>query len=378
MRSERFTARDHSVRFSPELVVGKGGIMPGTPTRPSRSNHLDEDAPRIALIGCGAIANEYYLPALTKYPAVLEQLILVDRNQDQAKKMAAKFNVNTWVVDYKQVLGEVDGAIIAVPTHLHYPIGMEFLCHGVPVLCEKPLAESGDRALELVEQACRYQVPLAVNYLQRLIPSFATVKEMLDRRALGAPQSIHYGVAEDFRWPTVSGFYFNSPLSSRGVLRDRGAHAIDHICWWLGGKPRLIACHHDAFGGSEAVACVKFEHGDCKGTVRLSWLAAGRSTFEVVCERGTVQGNVYDYLDLWVTTGKGRKQHIKCKSAERSKTDIARRVVGNFVDVVRRKAEPLVAGANVLDSIEFIDECYAAAVPFKMPWYEIVEAPSVA
>lgn len=349
--------------------------MPGTPKRPFESVLPVESAPRIAMIGCGAIADEYYLPALSRYPSVLEKLVLIDRNEVQAQKLATKFKVRTWLTDYRQVLGEVDGAIVAAPTHLHHPICIEFLCRGVSVLCEKPLVESGAKAREVVELARRHGASLAVNYLQRLIPSFAKVKEMLSNRTLGEPLSIRYSVCEEFKWPTVSGFYFNSPVTSRGVLRDRGAHAIDHICWWLGGKPKLIASWNDSFGGSEAVAQVRFERGRCMGQVRLSWLATFPSSFEIICEGGTVAGDVYDYLSLVEYTETGRKRRIILQSKERTKLDIASKFINNFIDVIRGRAEPLVAGSEVIDSIEFIDECYAAASPFEMPWYDNLEVP---
>lgn len=339
---------------------------------------LAERSPRIALIGCGAIAIEYYLPALLRHPSVLERLILVDRNEAQAQKLAAKLNVRSWVADYRQVLDDVDGVIVAVPTHLHHPIALEFLSRGVPVFCEKPLAESGDKARELVEQARRVGTVLAVNYMQRLIPSFAKVKEMLASDTLGEPLSICYSVGEEFKWPTVSGFYFNSPVTSRGVLRDRGAHAIDHICWWLGGKPRLIGSRNDSFGGSEAVAQVQFERGRCTGRLTLSWLATFPSTFKVTCEKGTVAGDVYDYSNIVLRTETGRNRRMTLQSKERTKIDIACKFLTNFIEVIQNGAEPLVAASQVLDSIEFIDECYAAVSRFEMPWYTTLEVPSVA
>lgn len=329
-----------------------------------------EGVPRIALIGCGAIAQEYYLPALSKNPSLKANLVLVDRDASQAQKLAAQFGIKSWFPDYRQVLGEVDGVIIAVPTHLHHPISLEFLGRGVPVLCEKPLAESGDRASELVEQADRHGARLAVNYLQRLIPSFAKVKEIFASGALGEPISIYYSVSEEFRWPTVSGFYFNSPTIARGVLRDRGAHVVDHVCWWLGEKPTLLSSQNDSFGGSEAVARVQFRHHNCTGEIRLCWLVTAPSKFRIVCEKGAIEGDVYDYQNIVLVNATGQKQKINLQSKEKTKADIANRIVINFVDVICKGVKPLVAGRDVLNSIEFIDECYAAVRPFDMPWYE--------
>jgi predicted dehydrogenase len=282
-------------------------------------------------------------------------------------------NVKLCFTDYRQAQDKVDGVIIAAPTQFHYPISMEFLSHGVHVLCEKPLAESADRAREMVEQARKSGAVLSVNYLQRLIPSFAKVKELLAEKILGEPLSIKYFVGEEFKWPTVSGFYFNSATSSRGILRDRGAHVFDHICWWLGGKPALLSSQNDSYGGSEAVARIRFRHGRCTGEVKLSWLSSFPCKFIVSCERGTIEGNVYDYRSIVLQTESGRRQGLSLNSNNKTKADIAYDMVTNFIDVVRKGEKPLVSGGDVLDSIEFIDECYATASRFDMPWYETTE-----
>ncbi len=339
-----------------------------------RHENTSHSAPSIALIGCGAIAETYYLPALARHPDVLRRLILVDCDEGRAQRLAARFNVQTFQTDYRPTINRVDGAIIAVPTHLHYPISMEFLSQGVPVLCEKPLAESAEKARALNDCADSSSTSLAVNYLQRLIPTFAMVKEWLVEGAWGQPLSIEYFVSEEFKWPTASGFYFNAPVSSRGVLRDRGAHVMDHICWWLGGKPRLVSSQNDAFGGSEAVAHVQFEHKQCAGRVHLSWLATLPSRFNVGCEDATIQGDVYDYQSLVVKTRDGHRQRVNLKSKAKTKVDIADEVVTNFVNVIAKGEPPLVSGSDVLDSIQFIDECYAAATRLTTPWYAIAEA----
>jgi predicted dehydrogenase len=339
----------------------------------SKPTNSAGNSPRIALIGCGAIAEEYYLPALARHPSVLENLTLVDRDAARTQKLAKELNAKTCRTHYQQVQEEVDGVIIAVPPHLHYPISMDFLSRGVHVLCEKPLAESAEKAREMVEQAHKTGALLSVNYFQRIIPSFARIKELITEKIFGELLSIRYFVGEEFKWPTVSGFYFNSATSSRGVLRDRGAHVIDHICWWLGGKPRLVSSKNDSFGGSEAVAYVQFERGNCVGEVKLSWLGSFPSRFTVRCEGGTIEGDVYDYRNIVFKTRSGRIERVSLKSSDKTKADIAHRVVTNFIDVVSRGEKPLVSGNDVLDSIEFIDECYAAATRFDMPWYEILE-----
>jgi predicted dehydrogenase len=338
---------------------------------PKKTVTLIGSSPRIALIGCGAIAEAYYLPALSKELYSLETLTLVDQDMERAQKLAATFGVKNCVTDYREILDQVDGVIVALPTHLHHSVAMEFLSRGVPVLCEKPLAESADKAFEMVDLAHKMGVALAVNHQQRLWPQFAKVKEIIADHSLGEPIRIKYQVGEIFTWPTVSGFYFNSVGSGRGILRDRGAHVLDHICWWLGSKQKVLISKNDSFGGSEAVAYVQFEHNKCVGEVHLSWLSKFPCKFVVECERGSIEGEVY-YPQSVLLKADGRlPKRIKLKSVDW--IELGRRVVSNFIGVVKGSEKPLIPASDVLNSMRFIDECYAAAARFEMPWYALSE-----
>jgi len=330
----------------------------------------EKSNPRLALVGCGAIAESYYLPTLADHSSILSNLIVVDKNKNRARELAMQYKAGQFSEDYHEILSRVDGVIIAVPTHLHYQITKDFILAGVPVLCEKPLADTAANARDLVQMAFQKNLALAVNYLGRLIPSFAKVKEVISQKSLGEPLSIKYYVGELFEWPTVSGFYFNAPLASRGILRDRGAHAIDHICWWLEAKPRPLRSLNDAWGGSEAVAHILFEAGKCRGEIKLSWLASFPCTYKVICEEGIIEGNVYDYRNVFIQAGSRRKRKIHLRTKEKTKLAIARKIVNNFIEVVCNHAKPLISGSEVLDSMDFIDECYAIATRFDMPWYE--------
>lgn len=328
------------------------------------------NAPRIAVIGCGAIVESYYLPAIAKYPSVLERLVLVDSNEARAQKAACAFNVHNYVCDYHEILNEVDAAIIAVPHHLHYRISMDFLIKGVHVLCEKPLAVSSVEAKEMVAQAEKSGVTISVNNTRRLFPSYPKIKELVSAGTIGNLLSLKYFDGEDFRWPTASGFYFNSETSPKGVLLDRGAHVLDAICWWLGGKPKLLSCETDSFGGPEAVASIEFEHNNCSGQVRLSWLSKLQNTYKIIGELGVIEGGIEEWGKVTVTFRCGKTKKIKLESEEENYNDFGNRVVTNLLGVVSKGEKPIIPASEVIPSIELIEECYSIASRFNMPWYE--------
>ena len=325
--------------------------------------------PRLTLIGCGAIAENYYLPSLSGQPRILDALTLVDTDIDRARKLAADFGGRRYVADFRDALDDSDGVIIALPTHLHHPVAMECLSRGLPVLCEKPLAESANKAEEMIKQARKAGVALATNYQQRLWPQFLKAKELIDEGSLGEPLSIMYRVGEMFAWPTVSGFYFNSAGAGRGVLRDRGAHVLDHICWWLGGAPIVTNSRNDSFGGSEALAEVRFERGRCAGEVKLSWLSSFPCHFTIEFERGSIEGEVYYPQDVVVRAASGPRKRMRLKWE--GYAALGRRIVTNFIEILGVGGTPIVSGGDVLDSLRTVDECYRLATRFDMAWYEL-------
>lgn len=331
-------------------------------------------APIIAMIGCGAISEIFYLPALKKYPDVLEKLILVDPNEERIQKLANDFNIRNIFMDYHDILrNDLDGVIITAPNQFHYTISMEFLNERIPILCEKPLAVTADKAKGMVTRAKANNVNLLTNYQRRLYASYGKVKELLDKRIFGEPLFFHYSEGQKYSWPIVSGSRFDTKISKRGVLLDRGAHVLDVACWWLGGKPNLISSQNDSFGGCEAVAHIEFEHKLCKGEIKLSLLGNLPCIFRVECENGTIEGDIYDHQNF-VLHEKGKKRRIvQTQSSEKKYTDFGKTIVSNFLGVICNEQKPLIQGSEVLESIEWIDECYEAATRFKMPWYEIAE-----
>ena len=55
--------------------------------------------------------------------------------------------------DYRDVIGKVDAAIVAVPTIAHAEVGCALLEAGIDVLVEKPIAPTLEEADRLVESA---------------------------------------------------------------------------------------------------------------------------------------------------------------------------------------------------------------------------------
>jgi predicted dehydrogenase len=332
------------------------------------SSQAAPDTP-VAVIGCGAIAETFYLPALVQVPRLAKSLVLVDSNRERAAALGAKFGMTNTAGDYRDIIGGVRGAIVAVPHHLHYAISSDFLKAGVHVLCEKPLSETPDRVRDLVALADQHKATIAVNNSRRFYPSSIAVNDLIRSGAIGAIKSITYLDGFEFDWPSASGFYFDSRISKKGILLDMGAHVVDLFCWWLGEKPRLETSENDSFGGVEAVSSASFSWSTGKGSLFLSRLAKLVNTYTIQGEAGTIVGEVYDMNSITLTK-EGKSSIISCKQPAGRNADIGIMLMENLLAVIDGVEKPLVAGADVLPSIELIDEAYSRAKRFPMPWYQ--------
>ncbi len=327
-------------------------------------------APAVAVVGCGAIAKMRHVPVLAERPDVRERLVLVDQDLDRARELAHAFGVASVAADYRDVLGKVDGVVIALPHHLHFRVALDCLRAGVHVLCEKPLAESAAEVAELLAAAEQSHVALAVNNTRRLFPPSRRVHELLSEGAIGAVRFLGYYDGTKYDWPSASGFAFGLRGTRKGVLLDVGAHVLDLICWWLGRQPQVTAYADDSFGGSEAVAKVSFADGATHGEVHLSWLAKLRNGFRIEGEAGTIVGSVYDWHAVELVSPSQKRKVIPLNSRIRTSSDAGRLVVEDFLHVIQSRRPPLVSGRDVAPSIAMIEACYARRHRFEMPWHD--------
>lgn len=334
---------------------------------------------RVAVVGCGAIAEKYHLPALAQRAGLLKQIVLVDPDIPRATALAATLSGARVAKSYEHVLDDIDAAIIATPPSLHCRIAMLLLARGIHVLCEKPLAESAADAKAMIALAERSGALLCVNHTRRAFPALRRVKALLDSGAIGECIAIEHTEGARFNWPSASGWHFARSSVAKGVLFDQGAHVLDTICWWLGEKPAVVMCSTDSFGGPEGVASLVLRSGSCTINVRLSWLSKLRNAYRVTGTRGVIDGAIFDWRRVTVTDDRGRRRQLKVSADRGDYLEFGNLIVDNFLQAIRGRAAPLVPAAAVLPSIELIEECYRGASRMPMPWLETLpglEAPA--
>jgi predicted dehydrogenase len=151
------------------------GSTPGLGQR----HHLEPI--RIGVIGIGNMGQHHtrVLSLLKDVELVGVSDINIERGLDTASKYQIKFFEN-----YQDLLPHVDGVCIAVPTRLHYNVGMACLQAGKHVLIEKPIAASIAEAESLVNAAAESHCILQVGHIERFNPAFQELHKVLKTEEL--------------------------------------------------------------------------------------------------------------------------------------------------------------------------------------------------
>jgi len=131
---------------------------------------------RVAVIGVGHLGR-HHARILASLPGV-RLTAVVDTNRARAEEIAAA-NGTRPLVDYRDVVGEVDAVTIAVPTELHNAVALPFLNARIPVLVEKPMARSLAEADAMIAAAAAANVPLAVGHTERFNPAVERARALL-------------------------------------------------------------------------------------------------------------------------------------------------------------------------------------------------------
>jgi predicted dehydrogenase len=89
--------------------------------------------------------------------------------------------------DYREMLDQAkpDGVVIATPNAVHVPVGLACVERRIPMLVEKPIADTEDASNHLVEAAERAGVALLVGHHRRHNPIIEKAREVVQGGALG-------------------------------------------------------------------------------------------------------------------------------------------------------------------------------------------------
>jgi predicted dehydrogenase/nucleoside-diphosphate-sugar epimerase len=362
----------------------------------SRNSSGPTAALRLALVGCGAIAEQFHLPVLAGLEGIT-LAALVDRDERRAGKLAQAYGVKSVLRDVDDLSADdFDAAIIATPPFHHAPATISLLRRGLHVLVEKPMALNLAEAEEMCRTADETGRVLAVGLYKRLLP----VTKLLRRLVHPHPGPLPRGEGEGgggqwgrplsftYEWGGMGGYasatlgLMRKDYAGGGVLMDLGAHAFDQLVAIFGDAGEVRSYRDDARGGIEAdcMAELAFEtaSGPVRGTVALSRVRNLDSRLEIRCERATLSAALNERFEVTVRPVDGDPLVMRAAGP----TDVSwyesyRAEIDDFLVAIQSGDEPELSGRSVLPSVGLIEDCYSQREPQSVPWLDDMPRASV-
>lgn len=213
---------------------------------------------RIAIIGCGGIANGKHMPALSKRPNA-QMVAFCDIIEERAVEAKEKYGAEGAKVytDYQELLKDktIDIVHVCTPNDSHAEIAIAALESDKHVMCEKPMAKTAADARRMVEAAERTGKKLTVGYNNRFRSDSQYLKKVCEDGTLG---EVYYAKAHAIRRRAVPtwGVFLDEEKQGGGPLIDIGTHALDLTLWMMDNyEPAVVlGSSFHKLGGKENAA----------------------------------------------------------------------------------------------------------------------------
>lgn len=335
-----------------------------------------QDPFRVAVIGCGAISITGHLPALRLTPEI-KLVSIVDISEERARQAAKEFGAEHFSANYADIVGKVDGAIVATPPGSHEEITCFLLQHGLHVLVEKPMANTAESCEKMVTAATQAGKVLAVGMIRRYYWADLFIKDAIASGLLGEITDFRFENGYPFTWPSVSPFILSRKEAGGGVLMGLGSHVLDTLIWWFG-MPIKTDVWTDAQGGLDSECVLHLEiKGGGKGVVELSRSRQLTNSVSISGTKGSIVAPFYgNKVELTlkpsgITLGGVAVSPDTHPGLEQ---DVPSVMAIQIRDWVRASVEgkiPAATGHEVTSSIALVEECYRKQQLMDLLWTKI-------
>lgn len=326
---------------------------------------------RLGIIGCGGMASTHEMG----FGALADRMditatcdVVLERAQEAAKHTGAALAV----ADYREITDYVDAVLIVLPHDLHFETGKYFLERGKHVLMEKPMCNTEEQCLQLIDIADKAGKVLMTAYPVRFFPAVVKLKELIDSKAYGECFQISIWTEQYTRFE--EGHWTESAARlGGGQFFSHGCHYIDLLLWLLG-RPvrgvhmgtRLATPWLEKEGTSNAT--IEFESGalgyhfgtwGAKGS-RLGW-SIHAHCMDGMLEIHLGEQKMYAHTNISVEHGdleyKSRTQIIMDTDMSGKFTHFE---LGHFLDCIIEGKRPLTDGPTSLQGLRVIWRLYEA------------------
>ena len=314
---------------------------------------MSDKKPKIGVVGAGHLG-KHHIKHLSNHKGV-DFVGVFDTNEDSLKNICDEFSVKP-LQSLEELISLCEAVNIVTPTNTHFDIARKFLNQKKDVFIEKPLTNTVEEALSLINLAKTNECIVQVGHIERFNHTINKLKELVDNP--------HYIEIERL-----------APFQARGtevpVVLDLMVHDIDLILEMVNSPLESIQASGAKMMSNSidlAHAHIKFQNGV------VANLKSSRIAQNYVRKIRTYQKNFYSITDLMIPQIElyGLKHHnafskeLKSEEVETNtglKTlyyekfvpenkDALLEEINDFIHCINTRSKPNVdgqAGANALE-----------------------------
>ena len=240
---------------------------------------MSDKKPKIGVVGAGHLG-KHHIKHLSNHKGV-DFIGVFDINEESLKNICDEFSVRPFK-SLEELISLCDAVNIVTPTNTHFDIARKFLNQMKDVFIEKPITNTVEEALSLIDLAKTNECILQVGHIERFNPTINKLKELVDNP--------HYIEIERL-----------APFQARGtevpVVLDLMVHDIDLILEMVNSPLESIQASGAKMMSNSidvAHAHIKFQNGV------VANLKSSRIAQNYVRKIRTYQKNFYSITDLMI------------------------------------------------------------------------------
>ena len=330
---------------------------------------------RWGVFGAARIALDKVIPSMQE--GELSRVVAIaSRSADKARAAAGSLGIDRAYDSYEALIDDPDVEAIynPLPNHLHVPWSIRAVRAGKHVLCEKPIALSARKAVELRDAARQAGVLVGEAFMVRCHPQWIETKRLIDSGRIGTLQLVH----GHFSYTRRDASDVRSRLEyGGGALMDIGCYPITIARWMFGREPlaAVAAVDRDLEYHVDRITSglLRFDAGvatfDCGGAM------VAHQRMELFGDRGRIQ------LDLPFTPRATERCRIVIDDGIRNDGEVVEVDAANqytlqgdrFSAAIRGRGEVPSSIDNAIANMAVIDALFRSAETGR--WEEIASAP---
>ena len=335
---------------------------------------------RIAVAGAGYIGLAHIAAAQASATCTLSAIV---DPAPRAAEVAAKASVPRYAsLDELLRKDRPDGVVLATPNQLHVSQALQCVAAGMPILLEKPIADSVVEGEKLVSAAAEKSAKVLIGHHRAHSPVMAKAKEVVDSGVLGRLVAVMGSAVflkpdeyfEEAPWRRQPG---GGPILINMIHE---VHNLRMLCGEIVAVQAIASHAVRGFPVEDTVAISLQFAGGALGTFMLSDTAACARSWEQTSRENKAYAS-YDDEDCYVIAGTNGSLSIPTmrlktyarpedrswwKPFQLGRADVERadpiaRQMEHFGAVIRGEAAPLVSARDGLANLRITEAIVRAA-----------------